>query len=603
MILQDRDYQIAAVDAHFAYFANGGTGNPLICMPTGTGKSVVIARFLQRVYQMFPTQRIMMLTHVKELIEQNFGKLLAAWPTAPAGIYSAGLGRRDTLQKIIFAGIASVAKRAAEFGHVDLILVDEAHLVSQNDTTMYRKFIVELQKVNPYLKVIGYTATGWRIGVGKLTEGGLFTDVAFDITDMHSFNRLLAEGYLCPLVPKPTNTVLDTEGVHVRGGEFVANELQAKIDKSEVTYAALKETMEVGHDRNSWLLFCAGVEHAQHVADMLTQLGVECGVVHSKKSDKENAEVIKAWKSGRLRAVANNNVLTTGIDHPALDLIVMLRPTHSPILWVQMLGRGTRTDYAPGFDINTIQGRLDAIAASQKQNCMVLDFARNTPRLGPINDPVLPRKKGEKAGEAPIKLCTACSTYNHASARFCIYCNAEFPKYGPKITNTAGTDELVKFDMPKVVVEEIMHVTYSQHVKAGKPPMMRVTYFGKFNRRFEYVCFQHEDGFSRRKAREWWQERAPGVPVPTQTMMALQNTDHLRVPTHMRVWVNKQYPEIMGFCYDGTAFNEQPDNGYRPQSEVSTADTPAAVVNPPPAPKGPAKPLPGFDDMDDDIPF
>lgn len=605
MALQARDYQTEAVSSLYAYFAKKA-GNPVIAMPTGTGKSVVIALFLQSVFRHYPRQRIMMLTHVKELIEQNFKKLLEAWPTAPAGVYSAGLGRRDTLQKIIMAGIASVAKRFQEFGHVDLVMIDEAHLVGPSEATMYRAFLDGLRKLNPQLKVIGLTATPWRLGQGHIAgdKDSLFSDVCFDITGMAAFNRLLQEGYLCPLVPKATTAKLDTDGVHMRGGEYIASELQAAVDQHPITMAALTEAVQLAGDRHSWLVFCAGVEHSIHVADMLTSLGVPCKAVHSKMDPKERDAAIADWKAGRLRAISNNNVMTTGIDHPTLDCIVMLRPTASTVLWVQMLGRGTRPVYAPGYNLGTIQGRLDAILASQKQNCLVLDFAGNTRKLGPINDPVIPRKKGETKGEAPVKLCPQCSTYNHASARHCCYCGAEFPQYGPKVQASAGTDDLIKMDMPVVEVFHIAHVTYSRHQKVGKPPSMKVSYYGKLRAFQEYVCFEHTDGFSQRKAREWWHLRAPGPEraiAPSTTAQALELVQHLRAPTHLRVWINKQYPEIMAVCFDGTAFGIQaPGTDWSPSIDVEQLDAPPPA--PAARPRPPSKPT-TYDDLDDDIPF
>lgn len=592
MALRARDYQSEAVGSLYTYFG-AHTGNPVIAMPTGTGKSVVIALFLQSIYHAFPRERVMVLTHVKELIQQNYQKLLDAWPTAPAGVYSAGLGKRDTMQKIIFAGIASVAKRAAEFGHVGLVIVDEAHLVSPSETTMYQAFVAALRKANPYVKVIGLTATPWRLGHGHIVgDDSLFTHVCFDITGRAAFNRLLEEGYLCPLVPKSTTAKLNVDGVHMRGGEFVAGELQSAVDQHDITNRALSEALALANDRSSWLLFCSGVDHAIHVAEALTAMGRPCKAVHSGMPDAERNKVISDWKAGRLGAVANNNVLTTGIDFPGLDCIVVLRPTASTVLWVQMLGRGTRPDYAKGHDLSHAQGRLEAIRASGKQNCLVLDFAANTPRLGPINDPVLPRKKGEKQGEAPVKLCPACATYNHASARHCCFCGAEFPTYGPKVHDTAGTDELIRIDVPVTKVFDVDHVTYACHHKVGKPPMLKVSYFCGLRMFQEYVCFEHPDNFSQRKAQRWWRERSNGLAYPGSTTEAMKHGEALRAPTQLRVWVNKQYPEIMQVCYDGSAFGERMEGTSKVPSTYVEAEAPPART-----------PSTTADLSDDDIPF
>lgn len=583
MLLQPRSYQAECVSAIYKYFQSN-SGNPVCALPTGTGKSVIIAMFLESVFKCYPNQRILVLTHVKELIEQNHAKLMTIWPQAPAGINSAGLNQRDWNRPIIFAGIGSVAKKWHQFGHIDLIIIDEAHLVSPNDETMYQVLISGLRTVNPYLKVIGFTATPWRLGHGKLTDphekkgegevAPLFTDICFDITGMQAFNRLIAEGFLAPVVPRNTGTLLKTDGVHMRGGEFIQKELQNAVNRDDITAAALREAMELGSDRNHWLVFASGVEHAIDVNDMLNSFGVPSVVIHSKMSDGERDQAILDYKAGKYRAAVNNNVLTTGFDFPAIDLILMLRPTASPVLWVQMLGRGTRPSPGTG-----------------KENCLVLDFAGNTRRLGPINDPVIPRRKGKKQGEAPVRLCGSCATWNHASARHCDHCGTEFPVQ-VKLKQEASTQELIKGDMPVVEVFKIDHMTYISHAKADRPPMMKVTYYCGFKMFQEFVCVEHEN-FAGRKAREWWRSRSDRN-VPKTTQQALEEAETLKTPTHIRVWTNKKYPEILAFCFDGTAFGvEEPPEVL----ESPTVETTVTKVT------DWKKPEHNYDAIDDDIPF
>jgi DNA repair protein RadD len=520
-------------------------------LPTGTGKSLVIAEFIKRAFQTYPTSRFIKLTHVKELIEQNYKTLIRQWPTAPCGIFSAGLGRKQSNLPITFAGIASVVNCAEEFGHIDMVFIDEAHLVSPKDGTMYQKFLTILRNRNPMLKVVGFTATHYRLGQGLLTEaGGLFTDVCFDLTYLEAFNWLINEGYLCPLIPKRTNAELNLDAVRIQAGEYVQKDLQEAVDREEITFATLKETLAYASDRNHWLVFASGIEHAVHVRDMIESFGIPATVVHSKMSDGERDRNIADFKAGKYRAMVNNGILTTGFDFPEIDLIVMLRPTQSPGLWVQMLGRGTRPVYAEGFDLSTSRGRLGAQQAGPKKNCLVLDFAGNTRRLGPINDPVIPRKKGKKGcGHAPVKTCEVCGVYNHASVRFCTACGAEFHsqiKFGPN----ASTDELIRQGTPEVSKFKVDRVTYSVHRKEGRPDSIEVSYFTGLRMFKEWVCLEHE-GYAKKKSRDWWRQRTSHADnVPQTTFEAMQRITNLRVPTHINVWVNKKHPEIMGYLYE-----------------------------------------------------
>lgn len=551
-----RHYQREGTLKTFEYFHYNKTGNPVIAMPTGTGKSIVIADFLNQIYTYYANQKIMVLTHVKELIVQNYNKLINLWPEAPAGIYSAGLKQRDLHSMITFAGIGSVSKKASSFGHIDLIIIDEAHLVSPKDTTMYRKFISAATLINPNLRVIGLTATPWRLGHGMITEGdSIFTDICFDITGFEAFNRLLDEGFLCPLIPKKTQTTLDLDNVHIRGGEFVQKELQQAVDKEQVTRNALKETLDIASDRSSWLVFASGISHAVHISDILNQYGIDSGVVHGgnkefKMTNNERDKNIADFKAGKLQALVNNNVLTTGFDYPGIDLIVMLRPTMSPGLWVQMLGRGTRPIYEDGYDLNTIDGRLQAIANSHKKDCLVLDYAGNTSRLGPINDPVIPKKKkGKGGGTAPVKVCEKCDTINHASVKYCVSCDFEF-HVQVKIKMEASTKEIIKKKEPPPIVEEfnVDHITYSIHHKRDRPPTLKVSYYCGYHMFTEYVCLEHRGG-ARKNAERWWNKRS-NFETPETSQEALSYTDQLLVPSTLMVWVNKRYPEIINHIFN-----------------------------------------------------
>jgi DNA repair protein RadD len=556
MRLKLRYYQQEGIDALWNYFATK-QGNPLLLYPVGTGKSVIIAGFLESVFRAYPGQKVLVCTHVKKLIEQNYAKLKSLWPNAPAGIYSSGLGKKDIYDRIIFCGVASIVKNIQAFGRVDLMIVDEADLISQNEESMYQMVIAELHKTNPGLKVIGLTATAWRAGQGYITTDGIFTDVAIDYTTIEKFNQLFDEGWLTPLIPLRTSLLLDITGVHKLAGEFKQAELELAVDKDEITYKALNEAIKYGSNRKSWLIFSSGVKHCESVHRILNALGIDCAIAHSKMPMKECDKNINDWIDGRVTAIVSNGMLTTGIDNPSCDLILVLRPTMSSRLWVQMLGRGIRCLYAEGYPLNTNEERLKAIREGQKPNCLVLDFAANARRLGPINDPVIPRQKGKgSAGDAPIRICDNCNMYNHASARYCggvpiadprfdvtRGCGTEFVTQ-TKIQQTASSEALIKREeLPEVKWFTVDSVTYHVQRKAGKADYLRISYFCNLMKFQEFVHFE-TPGVLQRKASNWWKDRSMG-PVPLTTVEAHAVAAQLDVPKQILVWYNKQWPEVM----------------------------------------------------------
>jgi DNA repair protein RadD len=476
----------------------------------------------------------MVLTHVKELIEQNAEKLQLHWPNAPMGIYSAGLRQRDTMLPIIFGGAASVVSKVASFGHRDLVLIDECHLLSPKANTTYQIIIDQLMEINPKLRVIGLSATPYRMGQGMITDEGLFTHIACDMTGIEAFNWFIREGHLAPLRPVKTVTERQSDlSLLGANGDYSSAVLEADAAQKDVTYKALVELCEHGANRRAWLIFASTVEDSEYIAETLQSFGIAAAAVHSKMGTKERDNRIAAFKSGKLRCLVNMGILTTGFDYPALDLIGMLRRTLSTGLWVQMLGRGTRPSPETG-----------------KEDCLVLDFAGNTRRLGPINDPCIPRKKGKGGGDAPVRICPQCSSYNHAAARFCTFCGEEFT-FMVHIVPKASTEELIRSDVPVVEMLDVSQVHYFLHEKVGSPPQIRVDYYcsGGMQKFTEFVQFEHSHQLSKKKARDWWRQRYIGDYVPETTAEALSRVTELRVPNRIKVWVNKQHPEIMGHEY------------------------------------------------------
>ena len=488
-MIELRGYQDEALSSLMNYWNEGG-GNPLVDLATGTGKSVVIATLARRLIEAYPTMRVLMLVHVRELVEQNAKAILRAWPTAPLGINSAGLGRRDKRSQILCASIQSVANEdASTLGERHLVIVDEAHLIPKSGNGMYRKLLSKLREAVPDLRVVGFTATPYRLDSGRLDDGddALFDDVVFT----YGIAQGVDDGFLSPLVSRATGQVIDVSNVQRRGGEFVAGALEAAANQDAITQAACSEIIAKGSERNSWLVFCAGVAHALAVRDAMRQRGIqaECVTGETPKGDRDR--IIAAFRDGRLRCLTNANVLTTGFDAPCLDLIAMLRPTLSTSLYVQMLGRGTRLH--PG-----------------KESCLVLDFAENVRRFGPVDAvEVRGTKGGSGEGKVTVetvraKACPHCETLVSVRVYTFTHCGHEWPKPAdPKHNARADSDVAVMSREMKDRWLPVQSVTAYPHRKENSPTSMRVEYQSGFQIYKEWVTIEHP-GFAGAKASKWW---------------------------------------------------------------------------------------------------
>ena len=481
---QLREYQLRAVNSIYEWFESGNKGNPCLILPTGAGKSHVIAYLCKDALQNWPETKILMLTHVKEILQQNAEKMRQHWPNAPMGIYSAGLRQKELGEPITFAGIQSVRNKAKEIGHVDLVIIDECHLVSHKDEGGYRTLLSDLYQTNPNLRVIGLTATPYRLGHGYITDAPAIFSALIEPT---SIEELIHKKYLSTLRSKLTTTKLEVDGVHKRGGEYIESELQAAVDTKDKNTKVVREIIKLGAERQSWLIFCAGVAHAHHVREALTEQGIVAQCVTGETPSAERDKMLTDFKQGRIRALTNANVLTTGFDAPGIDLIAMLRPTMSPGLYVQMAGRGLRI-------------------AEGKTDCLVLDFAGVVEQHGPITAVNPPPKKGDKVGEAPVKVCDNCQEICGLSARVCPACGEAFPEPVRPTLKLSNLD-IMGFEGTDL---EVSSWTWRKHIsRASGKEMLSVSYYGGLSDPpvTEYLAVTH-DGYAGEKSRRLLSEVA-----------------------------------------------------------------------------------------------
>jgi DNA repair protein RadD len=502
--MQLRDYQQEAVDAVFAYWDRAPStperpASPLVVMPTGSGKSPTLGETVRRLVQEYGA-RVLVATHRAELITQDAKAIRSIWPQAPISIYSASLGRKELGTDIVAAGVQSIVRAAARLGRIDVMIVDEAHLVPPTESDQYGKLIAELRKVNPDMRLIGYTATPYRLGQGMLTqgEGAMFTSICYDVP----IRRLIDAGYLSTVVAGGVSARIDTDGVKVTAGEYNLGQLGLVSDTDKVNAAVADDVKrELNAGRTSAIVFAVNVEHAARLRNELQMRGVSCEVITGDTPRERRDEIIGRFKRRELQAISSCEVLTTGFDAPVVDIVAMVRATLSPSLYVQIVGRGTRI-------------------AEGKKNCVLLDYGDNVGRHGPIDAVVVKPKKGD--GKAPFKVCEQCSAEVHAAATVCPHCGFAFPPPPPKtkLKDKASTDAVLSWQKEPPRKEEVGSVEWSKHFKRvpdgeTATPTLRIDYLSpkkgalSYERRVasEWLCFDHDEGsYARKKAERWWDD-------------------------------------------------------------------------------------------------
>ena len=544
MRLELRDYQHACIASVYDWF-DKSAGNPLVVVPTGGGKSVIAAELMRQIATAWP-DRILLVTHVRELIEQNHSTLLRIWPEAPTGIYSAGLKRRDTRSQILFAGVQSIYRRAEQLGKFDLVIVDEAHRIPPKGFGMYQRLWARLRETSPLVKMIGLTATPYRTDTGRLDEGEgrLFHGVAYDCDIV----QMIDDGWLSPVTNRGVHSAIDTSHVHIRAGDFRADELEEAATVPGLVERSMDELIGRAEGRKSWLIFACGVNHATQICEALDRRGVTNTSVFGRTPADDRDKRIATFKRGDITALVNVNVLTTGFDAPGVDLLALMRPTKSPGLYVQMVGRGLRI-------------------APDKGDCLVLDFGGNVCRHGPLNK-VRSAKQGDGPGEATMKTCPSCMLICFAATTVCPECGHEFASARKSPSHDEVPDERTSLfvAIDRIQRWAVTATLYARHKKLGKPDSLKVTYVctpgpGWYREINEWVCVEH-GGYARLKAVDWWVDRRGKTPIPADVTTALDRTNELAVVTSVTVDTGGKYPEIKV-----TRFDEHDEPGWRADAQ------------------------------------
>lgn len=563
MKIVPRDYQAASVDAMIKF----ATNNPpekhaYVDLPTGSGKSVVIADFAERLVK--AGKRVLVLCRQGELVRQNAERLQQLTDGVNVGVYSASLGRKDVDADVIFGTVQSVVKSVHKLGRINCIIVDEAHQIPAKSESQYGKVISEIRKYQPKCRLFGLTATAYRTSSGLIYgDGKIFDECCYAVP----LQKMLDDGHITPWTLPAVNQV-DMSNITVRGGEYDLEQMSdAFIAKVEDNVA---EILSLCDGRKRVLVFASSIAHAHALHLILGSSGAICNTITGDDHRTRRESAINAFAAEPVKQMflINVGVLTTGFDAPNVDAVVICRGTKSAGLFYQILGRGMRKH-------------------PSKTDFLVLDFGGNFEEHGDPTDPNFGRtERDEKrlmcnsckvfaAAEdcrcpqcntvLDFKTCPACGSMEPADSRKCSakkdpdnlfseICEFDFTAKRCRHKHDDGSEclSIVEKDdqicsvcqnsIDKAIQEgkslknscvkaekywwKVDEVEYNLHrpKDENKNPSLRVVYKcqrevnddligGKVmlrGRFMEWICFEHE-GFAKNRAVKWWQESSKSI--------------------------------------------------------------------------------------------
>lgn len=396
-----RHYQKSAHQAALAWI-HDCIDPALIIAATGAGKSHVIAAIAESIFAM-SGKKILCLAPSGELVEQNYAKYRATGNQA--SIYSASLGKKDIQHPVVFGTPQTVANNLRKFdSRFAAVIIDEAHGI----TPTLRKIIDHMRSQNPLLRIIGLSATPYRLGKGYIygrhylsghrdeSIEPFFHTAIYEI----GARALIAEGFLTNPVFDSVYDHYDTSAMVVNSrGQFDASAIEtAFVGQGRKTSGIVADIVEKSRGRMGVMIFAATIQHAKEVMESLPSTAK---LVTGETPRDERRAILDAFKAREYKYLVNVAVLTTGFDASHVDVIAIMRATESVGLMQQIIGRGLRIDEA-------------------KTDCLVLDYGENIERHcpgGDIFDPVIVAKVSKESGDKITATCPDCSFDNKFTMR------------------------------------------------------------------------------------------------------------------------------------------------------------------------------------------
>ncbi len=542
----------------------------LLQAPTGAGKSLIVAAITNRLVNVVPGGRVLILVDREILVTQLRDSLSKFYPNIQVGIVCAGASNsKDCTKQVTVASRQTLVNHFHEMPPVQLLIADEAHLLkpprAEQQPDQYASIINRMTEYNPKMRIFGCSATPYRLANGFIYGKAHHPDdhpYFSGLTAKITFKELTEAGYLAPLVGEIQESNIDLSNVTTIAGEYNLGQLSDVMAQHVDTVA--EAINNYAPDRKRIMVFCVDIAHAEKVAEMTGGFAF-----HSKLPKIARYAALQGFETGKIRVMCSVATLTTGFDNPKVDCIVMARPTKSPALHIQMIGRGLRT-------------------SEGKENCLLIDLTNNTKDHLPTNDldnvfVNIPSGRGGD-GEAPFKICpgimpdgSQCLTELHPKLVFCPECGFHFEQLVAEVLPDLKSvlfNNLEPEPPEALYIREIQYLLYQSKKEKW---MMKVVYDvgTDFMPRQvnEFIMFpDFYSGFPVTKSRDWWESRTT-EPFPETAEEAEFLSGSLEEPTQILVERDGHWDRITQHIFDND-FDDEPDFTELPPLESTGEDIP-----------------------------
>jgi DNA repair protein RadD len=412
-MIEPRNYQANCVNRIWKSWKSAKDNDVLVKLPTASGKTIIFTLLLEKLFKAQGSAKAIVLVNRVQLIGQTVEKLNLLFTQDQLGICCGSLGEYDADSPVVVASIDTIKNQTPQ---ATVLIIDEAH--NAYESSKYNSLLIRMLKANPKLRVARFTATdftsshGYIWGKGKPIEKILYKK---------SMKEMIALGYILPPIFKASKEAFDLTDVRKKRNEFIMKDLLHLTADQKKMKKQVKDALSKTKDRKKVVWCCTSIKHAEAVHEEISKTEV-ASIIHSKLNRSEQQMNVEEFEEGSVRHIVSVTMVSEGYDYPPIDAIVCLRPTRSPVLYVQLIGRGLRLSIG-------------------KENCLFLDYGSIVENLGHPNKPFV--KEGRKKdNQVRALICPICETVSFLPAKICSSpdCNYEFyvesyKKRRTKLTN------------------------------------------------------------------------------------------------------------------------------------------------------------------------